>query len=240
MNDFPQWPDHLLAFFYGLFLPWLSQRKNPQGFKGQVFNSNEKKQIYRSISVSQLIITVIIITVWIIYNRPWAGLGFIAPGFSYNWIILTGVVILLYLADSYSVVSTPGKIEKAIQKWKDSTPFLPVNFYEFRYYLILCICAGVFEEIIYRGFMVSYCLEYFSQINYPAIWAVVLPAITFSTAHYYQGLKAVIKIFIFSVLLGFIFVFSGSIWIPVIIHFLLDAAGGLLSIHYMKEKDAEL
>jgi membrane protease YdiL (CAAX protease family) len=236
MNDFPQWIDHLLAFFYGLFLPWYSQRRNPQGFNGKVFNTEEKKLIYRSGSISLLLIAVAILTVWYLYSRPWRGLGFTAPLFSYNWIILAGLIILLYLTDSYLAVSSPGKIERSITRWKESTPFLPENYNEFRYYLILCLSAGVFEEIIYRGFLVTYCLYFFAEMSHPEIGAVVLPAITFSTAHYYQGYRAVVKIFLFSVLFGFIFVYSGSLWVLMIIHFLIDAAGGLLTIRYLKER----
>jgi membrane protease YdiL (CAAX protease family) len=70
--------------------------------------------------------------------------------------------------------------------------------------------------------------------------SVFLPAFVFSIAHFYQGVKAVIKIFVLAVLFGYLFVFSGSLLIVMILHFLVDAVGGLLTIKYMKEEEPSI
>ena len=69
--------------------------------------------------------------------------------------------------------------------------------------------------------------------------AVVLPAFAFSVAHFYQGAKAVLKIFFLAIFFGYLFIFSGSLLIVMILHFLVDAVGGLLTIKYMKEHDQQ-
>jgi len=65
--------------------------------------------------------------------------------------------------------------------------------------------------------------------------AVILPALAFSIAHFYQGAKAVLKIFFLAVFFRYLFIYSGSLLIVMILHFLVDAVGGLLTIKYMKE-----
>ena len=99
----------------------------------------------------------------------------------------------------------------------------------------MCFSAGVFEEIVYRGYLINYCWYLFEGYNYQQMIAVVLPALAFSVAHFYQGAKAVLKIFFLSVFFGYLFIYSGSLLIVMILHFLVDAAGGLLTIKYMKE-----
>ena len=83
-------------------------------------------------------------------------------------------------------------------------------------------------------------LSKFSRLFTPdrkgiTILAVTAPAFLFSLAHYYQGWQAVLKIFMLSLILGIIFLSSGSIWIVMIIHFIIDLLGGLVAMRLMKE-----
>jgi membrane protease YdiL (CAAX protease family) len=66
--------------------------------------------------------------------------------------------------------------------------------------------------------------------------AAIFPAVLFSLAHFYQGYKAMAKIFLLSALIALIFIFSKSLVIVVIIHFLIDFVGGLAAMR-MKKMD---
>jgi len=127
-------------------------------------------------------------------------------------------------------------LDSSIENWKKRTPFLPTKKSELREYLLLCFSAGVFEEIIYRGYLVTYCLYLFEGFDYQEILAIALPAFVFAVSHFYQGAKAVLKIFILSIFFGYLFVYSGSLLIVMILHFLVDLAGGLLTMKYIKEE----
>jgi membrane protease YdiL (CAAX protease family) len=65
---------------------------------------------------------------------------------------------------------------------------------------------------------------------------VLAPALLFSLAHGYQGWQAVGKIFLLSVLLALIFLASGSIWLVMLIHTLIDLVGGLAAIHLLRSR----
>jgi membrane protease YdiL (CAAX protease family) len=63
----------------------------------------------------------------------------------------------------------------------------------------------------------------------------MLPAVSFSIAHIYQGTKAVLKILLLAVFFGLIFRLSGSLLVVMLLHFLVDAGGGIFTVAYFKE-----
>jgi membrane protease YdiL (CAAX protease family) len=147
------------------------------------------------------------------------------------------VFVLIYLVDTVITLSSKKGIDKSIDNWKKRTPFLPTKRNELPEYFLLCFSAGVFEEIVYRGYLINYCWYLFDGYNYQQLLSILLPAFVFSVAHFYQGGKAVIKIFVLAAVFGYLFVFSGSLLIVMILHFLVDAVGGLLTMKYIKGEE---
>jgi uncharacterized protein len=241
MNNFPSWADHILAILFGLIIPFVSGYRSTKGLNNAVFDSDTKKKLYRVNSLSLALLALVIVIVWFIYSRPWEALGF-SQGFGLNnaviWLVIA--FVLLYTADTVYAFSNPSNKKGLLERWQVNTPFLPTKTHELPWYFVMCTSAGVGEEIIFRGFLITYCLHLFAGFENPGWWAVMLPAMVFSISHYYQGKRAVIKIFVLSVLFGFIFLKSGSLWIAMILHFLVDALGGILSIWLLKRTGLSL
>ena len=86
--------------------------------------------------------------------------------------------------------------------------------------------------------MVTYFLPQYNYSDGLPVLAAVAPAFLFSLAHYYQGIHAMLKIFVLSLLLGLIFIISESIYIVMAIHFFIDLIGGLLAMKFMQEKSS--
>ena len=179
---------------------------------------------------------VVVIAVWLLFKRPLAEIGLTQPTNFQAWWWLVVAFGLVYSLDSVLTLSSKKGVDTAIDNWKKRTPFLPTKNEELPEYFLLCFSAGVFEEIVYRGYLVNYCWYLFDGNNYQQLLSVFLPAAVFSIAHFYQGGKAVIKIFVLAVFFGYLFIFSGSLLMVMILHFLVDAIGGLLTIKYMKEE----
>lgn len=234
MENFPSWADHLLAILVGCIIPAVSTYQSSKTETLQYLTSKQKKSFYIAGSLNLFFITFIVVGVWLLYRRPLEELGFRKPGedISYWWFVLAFVV--LYAIDTTISILTRSNREETVKLWKKRTPFLPTRRKELSPYILLCFSAGVFEEIIYRGFLVNYCYYLFPITSQRELWAVVFPAIVFSLAHFYQGSRAVIKIFILSLLFGFIFIKSGSLLVVMVLHFLVNFAGGLLTVRYMK------
>ena len=235
MDKFPNWVDHILAFIFCIAIPLYAAKQRSKGFSNLNFTSEQKKSIYISGSFSLFIMAVVVMAVWLLFKRPLAEIGLTQPVNFRSWWWLVIAFALVYLLDTVTTLSSKKGIDTTIDNWKKRTPFLPTKNKELPEYFLLCFSAGVFEEIVYRGYLVNYCWYLFDGYNYQQLLSVFLPAFVFSIAHFYQGGKAVIKIFVLAVFFGYLFIFSGSLLMVMILHFLVDAIGGLLTIKYMKE-----
>jgi uncharacterized protein len=237
MANFPHWVDHILAFLFCIGIPLQGALQRRKGFAGMVFSSEQKKRFYISGSFSLFIMGAVVMSVWLIFKRPLWEIGLTQPSDFSSWWWMIIVFVLIYLADTVITLSSKKGVDRSIDNWKKRTPFLPTKRSELPEYLLMCFSAGVFEEIVYRGYLINYCWNLFDGYNYQQMLAVFLPAFVFSIAHFYQGGKAVIKIFVLAVVFGYLFIFSGSLLIVMILHFLLNAVGGLLTMKYIKEEE---
>ncbi len=237
MDNFPIWVDHILASLFCIGIPLQGAIQRRKGFAGIVLNSEQKKRIYITGSFSLFIMGAVVMSVWLLFNRPLPDIGLTQPSNLSSWWWMVIVFVLIYLGDTLVTLSSKKGLDESIENWKKRTPFLPTKKSELPEYFLLCFSAGVFEEIIYRGYLINYCWYLFDGYNYQQMLSVFLPAFVFSIAHFYQGGKAVIKIFVLAVVFGYLFVFSGSLLIVMILHFLVDAVGGLLTMKYVKEEE---
>lgn len=236
MDKFPVWTDHIVSFIFCVLLPVLAIRQGLKNNSAVTYSSRQKRVIYFSTCISHFIMAALVLSVWLIYQRPAAAMGltFTVKGFNWIWPLLAFVII--YTIDSIYSVSSPRKIAAAVSEWKKRTPFLPVNHREFRVYLVMCLCAGVFEEVVYRGYLVTYFSYLFRDSAWQAMISVFIPALIFSVSHFYHGTKNIIKIFLLSALFGYIYILSGSLLLVMILHFLVNVLGGWLSVKYMKDE----
>jgi len=240
MDKFPHWVDHILAFAFCIAIPLYGAIQRRKGFPDITFTSEQKKTIYISGSFSLFIMAAAVMAVWLLFKRPLAEIGLTQPGNFRSWWWMAIIFALVYLVDSAVTLSSKKGVDKTVDNWKKRTPFLPTKNNELPEYFLLCFSAGVFEEIVYRGYLVNYCWYLFDGSNYQQALAIFLPAFAFSIAHFYQGGKAVLKIFVLAVFFGYLFIYSGSLLMVMILHFLVDAIGGLLTIKYMKEEKSQI
>lgn len=240
MDKFPHWVDHILAFVFCIAIPIYGAIQRRKGVPGLSFNSEQKKGIYIAGSFSLFIMGAAVMVVWLLFKRPVAEIGLTQPVNFRSWWWMILVFALIYLLDTVVTLSSKKGIDKTIDEWKKRTPFLPTKNSELPEYFLLCFSAGVFEEIAYRGYLVTYCWYLFEGSNYQQLLAVFLPAFAFSIAHFYQGGKAVLKIFVLAIFFGYMFIYSGSLLMVMILHFLVDAIGGLLTIKYMNDNEARI
>jgi membrane protease YdiL (CAAX protease family) len=77
--------------------------------------------------------------------------------------------------------------------------------------------AAIGEELIFRGILVRLFREWTHSVHL----AVLIPAVLFSALHLqFYGFFGRL---VLGIILGYLFVWSGSLWVPVIVHFLNNA-----------------
>ena len=226
----PSIADHIIMVVMGLVLPLFAVFRSQPNLKNIHFDTATKLNVYWSNSLMLWLPTIIIGAVWWWLGRDFSHLGFPwpIPKISDELLGLYVLFVFLYTTDVVSELRNDAKRKKTLEHWKKHTPFLPANAYEFQHFMIVCISAGVCEEVIFRGYFMTYFLSVLGTSTPAQILVVLIPAIIFAFAHLYQGWKVVFKIVFMAILFGLIFLLSGSIWWLIILHFLIDFIGGAL------------
>lgn len=230
---FPSLADHALIWIFGWILPFMSGVKGRESLDGVIFTESIRKRFYLGNSLFLCIAASVVSISWILQDRSMRSLGFreVKSGTETTVTVLVLLILLIWLAD-FLITYRRQAIGGLTETEKAEFPsFLPVHFRELPAYLLLSLSAAVFEETIYRGFMVTYFLPASRSADGWPLAAATVPALLFSLAHYYQGWKAVVKIWGFSLGLGLIFMISGSLWPVMIIHFIVDFGGGCLAMY---------
>lgn len=225
--------DFLLLLVFGLVLPFLSGIQSHKGLQHLHFDAYTRKKFYLTNSLMLGGMAGVILCTWWWFDRSFSLMGFVRPQNSDTVTILIIATSFLYVSDLvYSILRS-----KSSSHTDPAIPFLPEKTGELPVYLIMCLSAAVFEEIVFRGFMVTYFIAPYSE-TFPWM-AAFFPAFLFAIAHFYQGIVSVGKIFLLSSLFALIFIFSGSLIYVMLLHFMIDLIGGIASL-YAPKKNAPL
>lgn len=95
---------------------------------------------------------------------------------------------------------------------------------------MIALIPAIGEEFLFRGILQRIFMEWFRNGHL----AVLVAAVLFSLAHY-QFLGFMPRI-ILGTLFGYIFLWTGNIWLPVIAHFVNNAAGVVYYYLYLQDR----
>jgi membrane protease YdiL (CAAX protease family) len=141
---------------------------------------------------------------------------------------LVEVVIALFVALMLLpiVVVFRKKIKKQPRRYSQAEAmkaldyFLPRTWTERRWWVYLCITAGVCEETLYRGFLLHYLHVFPWTMNLTL--ALLLSSVIFGLGHLYGGVNGVIGSVIAGLLFGLLFILTGNLLLSMILHTILD------------------
>ena len=107
---------------------------------------------------------------------------------------------------------------------------LPHDRRELGPYLVLCVVAGIAEEVIYRG--VSYRLLIRLGLG---VWiAAAIMSVVFALAHSVQGWRSTLFIGVIAAGFHFIVIYSGGLLPAIVAHTAYDAIAGVVIPRWMK------
>jgi membrane protease YdiL (CAAX protease family) len=109
---------------------------------------------------------------------------------------------------------------KAANAARSLSFLIPSTTEERRWWWLLCITAGICEELLYRGFLLHYL--HTAPFHLSLTWALVTASFIFGIGHLYQGVKPALATVVLGFALGAVFVVTGSLWIPIVAHAVLD------------------
>jgi uncharacterized protein len=103
---------------------------------------------------------------------------------------------------------------------KSFSYFLPATWTERRWWVFVSITAGVCEETLFRGFMLHYLHVFPWTLNLTL--ALLISSVIFGVHHLYQGAGGVAGTAIVGILFGLLFLLTGNLLFPIILHVLTD------------------
>ena len=230
--EHPALIDHILFILFGIILPANAVlRSQPMLRQVKEWTTPMKVAFYRGNNASLWVLALIVIITWLIMGRSLAALGFRLPmPATLGQSLLVALAFsVAYALDVYTDLSSPEARARTRRHWQRNTPFMPEDDVELRHFWGVAFSAAVCEEILFRGYFITYLLALLGPAPGAKILAITIPTVIFALSHYYQGWKAVAKIAALSLAFGLIFLVSQSLLIPIILHFLVDAVSGRIS-----------
>ena len=193
----------------------------------------DRVSMYRWTGVTQWIALAVLMTAWYWLDRPYSDLGFVGAegtGFFNGIALLISACGFLLYAWHRTKTMTADEKSKQVQALGDLVHFLPRNSEDLRAFFKLSFTAGCVEEILYRGFLLWYL-----GLVMPLWAAVVASSVLFALGHSYQGVGGGIKTGLVGLAFGALYVLTGSIWLPILAHILLDALQGPAIVEVLRD-----
>ena len=228
--------DHSFIFVIAIVYPIVSlvsyRRLLARVARGEKF---VRTDAYKSTVISHWCLFALAMALWAVSDRNWADLGFglTLDGAFFAAAILTIVgIVALY----FQLRQVTGGDQATLQRFRDQIGdldlFLPRNGNELGRFYGLSLTAGIVEEVLWRGFMIWYL-----SLFMPVWAAAVLSSIGFGIAHAYQGIRNMPQIAMVGGALALLFVLSGSVWLPMIMHTAIDMFQGRLAYEVVNLTD---
>ena len=172
---------------------------------------------------------------WLHYQRLWPELGFSMPGGWRFWTAAGAAAAFagfsLWQRQKLVNDDDPEVREAVLNQIESLRPLLPHTERELTHFGAIAITAGICEEILYRGFLIWYL-----SLLVPMVAAVLVASLLFGFAHAYQGTRGVLQTGVVGLALGLLYVFSGSLWIPMLLHAFVDLNSGLLAHEFLRRE----
>lgn len=147
----------------------------------------------------------------------------------FNWqnilafsLVLIAILYLVLLIKS--IVSNEKLRLEVASKFEAFLELMPTNKQQVLIFtLVLSVSAGICEELIFRAYLFNH-LE--GQIG--TIVAVLLSSLVFGLWHVYLGWQEVLRTSVMGGILCGIYIFTGNIIVPIIVHVFIDIYSGLI------------
>jgi membrane protease YdiL (CAAX protease family) len=196
-----------------------------------------KARLYRSTLLLEWIALAVLVAVWFVFERPFADLGFVAPGgtgFAVGVVIFIAATAYLGYAWHAARGADGEEIAKMRASLGDLALYIPDTRVSYRGFVGVSITAGICEEVIYRGFV----FWYLGQLM--PMWAVLaVSSVAFGLGHSYQGLAGMLRTGATGLAFGLYYLLTGSIWLPILAHIVLDILQGGMLYEYYRERHPE-
>jgi membrane protease YdiL (CAAX protease family) len=197
--------------------------------------ADAKVRSYRRIMTWQWTAALVLVGAWLGTGRALSFLGIERPG-GYGFLVGVAVVLVVIVVLIVQLLATqrrPKVAEQIRAATASLTWILPSTRRELRLFTWLGVTAGIVEELLVRGYMM-----WVITSIVPTWLAVLVTSIAFGIAHAYQGVGGILKTSAVGLFLGWLYVLTGSIWLPMLVHAAVDVLNGQTAYLALTNKPA--
>lgn len=187
-----------------------------------------RRSMWTRAVLSQWTLVAAVVALWLWQHRWWSALN-VAP--RVGWMeggMLIGIGFLAILLDRQrrALAEQPDVVEKLRSQLAPVFALLPEDRSEWLPFAALAVTAGICEELLFRGY-VTWALAHLLP-SYTA--AALVQALLFGVAHFYQGPRGMWKTAMLGIFLTAVVWMTGTLWMAMLIHALMDLNAGDLAI----------
>lgn len=186
-------------------------------------DKDARQRLYRSIIVMEWSMAILGLVAWFLLGRNASTIWLRNDANQTELIAVAVSTILIALVGLYCYRSAdnPKALTEARKATGSFAVFLPHSDADLRRFYWVSLAAGVCEEILYRGLLMGAL-----QMTLGLWPAVILSSIVFGISHSYQGPVGILRTGTLGAILALVVVFTGSLWIAMIAHIVLDMSQG--------------
>lgn len=228
--------DHTFVFVFAVIYPiagFIGFRRLLKKIEAGI--AIHRNRLYASTIAWHWLLLLIALIVWSDAGRSWTELGF---GLVLNIRFLIGATLCIagiaFLVAQLRQVATASQkdLHRVTLEGGDLLLLVPRNGSELARFNILSVTAGIVEETLWRGFLIWYLSQFM-----PVWAAAILSAVGFGIAHGYQGLAKVPRITVVGSIFAGLYLLTGSLWLPIILHAAVDLLQGRLAHDVLRRID---
>ncbi|BAD41459.1 CPBP family intramembrane glutamic endopeptidase [Symbiobacterium thermophilum] len=175
---------------------------------------------YRKIVILEWALVFLVLVTLRLAGEPAAVIGLTSGRLDSEALILVIALAAGIAAPLIIGAFSPGYREALQRQMESVKGLLPGRPDERLWYALVAITAGVCEEILFRGFLIAYFMKVVPGL--PVVAALILSGAVFGMAHLYQGWGGVMTTGFLGIMLGVLYLYTGSLVWPIVTHALLD------------------
>jgi membrane protease YdiL (CAAX protease family) len=221
------WDFAIILIFLGALVPWVSRRRIRHFMQLPSTTKMDRLSLYASTFIFQWVAACVVLWRSVARGLTAPQLGLVAsnPGFTAALAIaLSSLILFNQLFSLRRLALHPADLKGLLPQL--ALKVFPQDRVERLVFAALVVTVALCEEFIYRGF--AQCV--FQDWAGGSVAAGVIgSAVCFALAHLYQGRRGLGSTFAVGVIFSLVRVWTGSILVPAIAHFVADLSVGLLA-----------
>jgi membrane protease YdiL (CAAX protease family) len=207
-----------LVAYLALVLPVAGRARYRSLQQATLVGPDLRMTAYRSSITRQWLMVALALGVLVAAGIPLDDVG-LAPEVRFFSDLVPGLVLLVVVATGLALLLRHWPAART-RVLRPVAALLPRTTAERRMFAAVAVTAGVAEEVVFRGFLLVYLTEVVPQTSIGV--AMVASSVLFGLAHTYQGVLGVLFTGLAGYWLAGLFVVTGSLLLPIVVHALVD------------------